>query len=92
MVKRALAAEPKNPVYLDTLGWIYFRQGRYQQAVQILKKPGRTPRRNAELRDHLGDAYARVGRMHEARNLWQQALERDPDNARLRQKLGNRGG
>lgn len=77
MVKRALAAEPKNPVYLDTLGWIYFRQGRYQQAVQILEQAVQDAPQEPELRYHLGMAYWMRGRIPEARielrkaaNLW----------------------
>ena len=77
MSNRALASEPNNPVYLDTLGWIYYRQGRYQQAVQILEKAVEDAPQEPELRYHLGMAYWRRGRLPEARvelrkaaNLW----------------------
>jgi tetratricopeptide (TPR) repeat protein len=77
MANRALAAEPNNPVYLDTLGWIYYRQGRYQQAVQLLEQAVQDAPQEPELRYHLGMAYWRRGRLPEARvelrkaaNLW----------------------
>ncbi|MCS6949980.1 MAG: tetratricopeptide repeat protein [Armatimonadota bacterium] len=77
MANRALAAEPKNPIYLDTLGWIYFRQGRYQQAVQLLEQAVQDAPQEPELRYHLGMAYWMRGRLPEARielrkaaNLW----------------------
>ncbi len=77
MANRALAAEPKNPIYLDTLGWIYYRQGRYQQAVQLLEQAVQDAPQEPELRYHLGMAYWMRGRLPEARvelrkaaNLW----------------------
>lgn len=77
MANRALAAEPNNPVYLDTLGWIYYRQGRYQQAVQLLEQAVQDAPQEPELRYHLGMAYWMRGRLPEARvelrkaaNLW----------------------
>lgn len=77
MANRALAAEPNSPIYLDTLGWIYYRQGRYQQAVQLLEQAVQDAPREPELRYHLGMAYWRRGRLPEARvelrkaaNLW----------------------
>lgn len=77
MANRALAAEPDNPVYLDTLGWIYYRQGRYQQAVHLLEQAVQDAPQEPELRYHLGMAYWMRGRLPEARvelrkaaNLW----------------------
>lgn len=77
MANRALATEPNNPIYLDTLGWIYYRQGRYQQAVQLLEQAVQDAPQEPELRYHLGMAYWMRGRLPEARvelrkaaNLW----------------------
>ncbi|MEJ5252852.1 MAG: tetratricopeptide repeat protein [Armatimonadota bacterium] len=77
MANRALAAEPNNPIYLDTLGWIYYRQGRYVQAVQVLEQAVQDAPQEPELRYHLGMAYWMRGRLPEARvelrkaaNLW----------------------
>lgn len=77
MANRALAAEPNNPIYLDTLGWIYYRQGRYPQAVQLLERAVQDAPREPEIRYHLGMAYWKRGRLPEAKvelrkaaNLW----------------------
>lgn len=77
MANRALAADPKNPIYLDTLGWIYYRQGRIQQAVQVLEQAVQDAPQEPEIRYHLGMAYWLRGRLPEARvelrkaaNLW----------------------
>lgn len=77
MANRALAAEPNSPIYLDTLGWIYYRQGRYAQAVQVLEQAVQDAPQEPELRYHLGMAYWMRGRLPEARvelrkaaNLW----------------------
>jgi tetratricopeptide (TPR) repeat protein len=77
MVNRALAQDAGNPIYLDTLGWIYYRQGRYAQAVQVLEQAVQDAPQEPELRYHLGMAYWRRGRLPEAQvelrkaaNLW----------------------
>lgn len=77
MANRALSASPKNPIYLDTLGWIYYRQGRIQQAVQLLELAVQDAPQEPEIRYHLGMAYWLRGRLPEARvelrkaaNLW----------------------
>jgi|YNPMSStandDraft_1061717.scaffolds.fasta_scaffold38566_2 tetratricopeptide (TPR) repeat protein len=77
MANRALAQDANNPIYLDTLGWIYYRQGRYAQAVQVLEQAVQDAPQEPEIRYHLGMAYWRRGRLPEARvelrkaaNLW----------------------
>ena len=54
LIERAHAAAPKNPAILDSLGWVYFRQGRSADALPYLKA--------AYADDHGGDIAAHLGR------------------------------
>jgi tetratricopeptide (TPR) repeat protein len=76
MVRQALDAKPGEPAYLDSLGWVYFKQEKYDQAVEKLRQATESPKgQDAVIYDHLGDAYLKVGKRDEARQVWQKALE-----------------
>jgi len=95
MIRRALEADPKQPAYLDSLGWVLYKQGRFQDAVGMLEEATRlAPELDAVLWDHLGDSYWRVQRREDAQQAWKTAAEilqqRDQqadDLRRIRQKL-----
>ena len=48
MIREAVAAEPDNAAYRDSLGWVLFRLGKYPQAVAELKRPPPTRRSTAQ--------------------------------------------
>lgn len=77
LVRRALAADPENGAYLDSLGWAYFKRGDLDEAEKYLSAAAERLPRNAEVQDHLGDLYARRGRWQEAIAAWTRALEGD---------------
>jgi tetratricopeptide (TPR) repeat protein len=76
MVRRALEADPKRPAYLDSLGWVLYKQGRFQDAVGMLEEATRlAPELDAVLWDHLGDSYWRLERGGDAEQAWKTAVE-----------------
>ncbi len=79
MVRRAVAAEPSNGYIVDSLGWAYYRLGRYQDAVRELERAVNLKPIDPVINDHLGDAYWQVGRKREAMFQWSHAREFDPD-------------
>lgn len=83
MIARAVAAEPGNANFQDSLGWAQYRQGEYDLAVETLEEAVTKQPSNATLNDHLGDAYWAVGRQREAGFLWNRVLTLDP-SAELR--------
>lgn len=75
-IERALAVEPDNPAFLDSLAWVLFKQGQAAQALEHqLRSLKLMPEPDATLLDHLGDIYAALGRHVEARDAWRQSLE-----------------
>ncbi len=70
-VNAALVVEPDNPAYLDTRGWLYYRQGQYEKALKeliradgILKDP--------EILGHIAEVYLKLGSPAEAGKYRQQ--------------------
>ncbi len=93
MTRAAVAAEPENAAYRDSLGWALYRLGRYEEALQELERAAGKESPDPVILDHLGDAYLAVGRVADARQTWQRALkalEQSEDPAKvaaLRAKL-----
>ncbi len=74
---------PQDGNIVDSLGWAFYRIGKYQQAVQYLEKASELEASNAVISDHLGDAYWMAGRKNEARFQWQHALSMKDTNNEL---------
>jgi tetratricopeptide (TPR) repeat protein len=88
MIERALANDPGNGFYLDSLGWVYYRQGKGQKAVDYIKRAIRSMSSDdAILRDHLGDAYLLNRQVDEALNEWRRARRLDPELEGVQEKI-----
>ena len=99
MVQKAVAREPTNRAYRDSLGWVYYRLGRHTEAIAELElavkgQPGEEAPDGVIL-DHLGDAYRAAGRSSDAVRVWKLAegsFLKDDDQAKLatlRKKLAD---
>lgn len=87
MSRRAVELEPENGAYLDTIGWIHFKLGNYQEALRFIQKAVNTREGSAEVLEHLGDVYYQLGETDNAQKYWRKALEKDPGNQTLKDKL-----
>src|SRR5881392_2414298 len=88
MIKRALEKEPNNASYLDSLGWVEFRKGKFDQALTDLLRAAKTAERDDPVVfEHIGDTYLKLNRMPEAVEAWQKALTLDPKNKNLAEKV-----
>ncbi|MDQ7079997.1 MAG: tetratricopeptide repeat protein [Paracoccaceae bacterium] len=90
MIKKAVKLRPNDAYITDSLGWVYYRLGKYQQAVPILERAVQLKPLDPIINDHLGDAYWMVGRRLEAEFQWRRALSAKPeekDAKRIKRKL-----
>nr|WP_246272498.1 tetratricopeptide repeat protein [Phyllobacterium pellucidum] len=92
LIKKAVAARPQDGYIVDSLGWAYYRLGRYDEAVAQLEQAVKLRAEDATINDHLGDAYWRAGRKLEATFQWSHARDSKPepeDLAKIEEKLKN---
>ena len=88
MIQRALQIEPNNGSYLDSLGWVEFRQGKFDQALaDLLRAAKNMDREDPIVFEHIGDTYLKLHRVPEALESWQKALALDPKNKKLAEKI-----
>jgi tetratricopeptide (TPR) repeat protein len=98
MIERALEQQPYNGAFLDSLGWVYYKQNKIDDALAALRKASGREAHDPTIRLHLGDAYAKQGRMdlaaaewEKSLNEWHRALPGDVENdkiAEVEKKLG----
>lgn len=101
MVQKALDLEPDNGAYLDSLGWIYYRQDKLELAERYLLRSLEQFGRDPVVHTHLGDVYFAMDRKDDARKHWVRGLEEwnkspvsDQDPAeieKLKEKLAKLG-
>jgi tetratricopeptide (TPR) repeat protein len=87
MAQKAIEAQPENASYLDTIGWVYFRLGKYEDAERYIKKAIDKDGASAVVYEHLGDVYFMMKDRERALEQWKIALKLDANNAALRGKV-----
>ncbi|WP_371224605.1 tetratricopeptide repeat protein [Roseovarius sp. 2305UL8-3] len=95
MIERAVAAQPNSGYIVDSLGWVLYRLGRYEEAVVHMERAVELEAVDPVINDHLGDVLWAVGRYTEAEFQWKRALSfidednpgQDSDPDRIRRKL-----
>jgi len=90
MIRKAVEMRPQDGFIIDSLGWAFYLQGEYEQAVKYLERAVEREPSDPTINDHLGDAYWKVGRRAEARFQWQHALTAGPDSEDDRQRIAEK--
>lgn len=93
MLRRAVELRPRDGYITDSLGWAYYRLGRYEDAARELERAMELRPSDPVINDHLGDVYWKVGRQLEARFQWNAArdLKPEPDDLEKIQRKIERG-
>ena len=74
-IRRAVALDPQNGAFLDSLGWVYFKMGNYDLAEENLRRASEKIGSDPTVQAHLGDLYQKTNRLKLATTHWQRALE-----------------
>ena len=95
MIRVAVSQEPDNGAYVDSLGWVYFQLGRYEEALPHLEWAARLEPSDPAVFEHLGDLYRALHRPEPARDAYRRALVLDPEGEEsesIRGRLESLGG
>lgn len=91
MIERAVAGDPENGYITDSLGWVLYKIGKFEEAVPHMERAVELLPSDPVINDHLGDVLWMVGRKTEATFQWKRALSFEPDEEanpdRIRRKL-----
>lgn len=79
MLRRAVELRPRDGYIIDSLGWAFYRLGRYEEAVRELERAMELMPSDPVINDHLGDVYWRLGRHLEAKFQWNAARDLNPE-------------
>ena len=82
LIARALELSPKDFYVLDSMGWVLYRLGRFDEAISYLQK-ARETRNDPEVAAHLGEVLWVKGDREAARKTWDAALRTTPDDKKL---------
>ncbi len=88
LVNKALELSPDNGAYLDSLGWVYYKKGMYQKALDSLMKAV-TLYKDPLIYEHIGDVYYKMNQNGDAEKYWRQSLSIAPDQPQVLDKLSS---
>jgi tetratricopeptide (TPR) repeat protein len=91
LIEKAISYEPNNGAFIDSLGWIYYKLGKYDKALVELQKAVDLIKDDAVVFEHLGDVYQKLGKRDDAAVQWQKAFQHDPKNEAILKKLKDAG-
>jgi len=87
LIQKAIALRPDDPAVMDSLGWVYFKLGQTETALQYLQR-AYAMLKDHEIAAHLGEALWSMGKKSEAIRIWKKALEHEPDSEVIRETMG----
>lgn len=91
MSKRSLELRPGEATFLDTYGWILYKQGKYQEAKRYVEDAIKgTADTDGTLWDHLGDINYKLNNIDEAVKQWQKAKDKGTENNLIDKKIQDR--
>lgn len=94
LIRKALVISPNKGYILDSLGWVYYKRGNYQEAIKLLKQAASLQSDDPAILDHLGDVYRDMGDTESALEYYNKSLKMlddaetdNPEDLELRERL-----
>ncbi len=94
LVRRALELQPENPAFLDSMGWYFYRAGKYDRALaQLLQAAAGMKRDDATVFEHIGDTHLKLDNAAQALVYWSKAVSvetaTDAEKERIAKKISD---
>ncbi|MFZ4763646.1 MAG: tetratricopeptide repeat protein [Roseimicrobium sp.] len=94
LIRKANELAPANAAFIDSLGWLFFKQGKYREALASLLESEKLLRQeqpepepgDAEILDHIAQTYEKLGRKDDAMAYWKRVLEVKPEIEAIRER------
>ncbi|MDF3013341.1 MAG: hypothetical protein K0Q78_1545 [Cellvibrio sp.] len=86
LLDKALQLNPHDAAIMDSIGWLYYRTGKYPEALEFLRKAFATGP-NSEIGAHLGEILWMLGNKEEARQVWQEGIKLAPNDPTIQETL-----
>ena len=86
MIKKALNFDPENGAYIDSLGWFYFKKGKFKEALSYLEKAA-SFLSDPVIYEHLGDVFMKLENRDNAKLNWEKSLKLDPTQEKVKEKM-----
>lgn len=90
-IGKAIELSPDNGAYIDTLGWILFKQKQYGKALEQVQKASELIKNDPTITEHLGDVHFALNDMEKALSCWKQSFFLDRNNKTVAAKLKQNG-
>jgi tetratricopeptide (TPR) repeat protein len=90
LIRAALRAKPDSGFIVDSLGWVFYKKGQIDRAVEELERAAKLMPQDGTVAEHLGDAYLKQNRTEDALRTYRRALTLENANIpELRKKIKN---
>jgi Flp pilus assembly protein TadD len=87
LLDKVLKHDPENGYYLDSLGWIKFKKGEYNNALRILLDAADSIADDPTIWEHIGDTYVRLQAINKAEKAYRRSVELNPGSQKVLAKL-----
>jgi tetratricopeptide (TPR) repeat protein len=88
LIKKALQVKPEDGYITDSLGWVYYKMGFYDQALTVLKRAVELVPEDPVILEHLGDAFLKTGDEKNAIKAYERSLRHGhKDPAAIEEKI-----
>lgn len=88
MAKKAVELDPYNENNLDTYAWVLYKQGKYEKALEWIKKAfNNGGDASGVVLEHYGDIYYKLNKPDEAMKYWKMAREKKEYSNLLDKKI-----
>ena len=87
--KDVISIVPDSPEYLDTIGWIYYKMGKYKTALEYLLQSQSLDKQNSIILEHIGDVYLKLEKYEKALTMYNKIMIKNPNNTKIIDKINS---
>jgi len=87
LINRALELKPDSGYIIDSLGWVFFKLGKHDEALKNLIRASEIVKDDPVILEHIGDVYNSMGNKEKAKKYWEKAREFQEKEERLKERV-----